>query len=320
MNSEKVTLKIVVEKIKNKISKLEERVKLTNFDLLEICQKPKIGIAGYDKSFHLPHELLEVAVNLYVTGKYCCETAPNIFENSKILEDLEKLENQIPVKSWRSSEQQLLQQLSTPPAIAFLMAKILNPSPEDLILEPSAGTGSLIVWLKATGCKLHLNELSNKRRNLLEMQGFMPTDYNAEFIDDLLPKEIAPDGVLMNPPFSSSAGRVKSNNSSFGFRHLRSAIERLKTGGKFVALFGTQALTKSAKGKMFLREISDEFDLKGILNLPQNSYFKYGTNIGVTILCLRKAKSPKVGKQPVNINCSTLKEVLNFINLFDEQS
>jgi hypothetical protein len=40
---------------------------------------------------------------------------------------LEKLENQIPVKNWRSSEQQLLQQLGTPPAIAFLMTLILNP-------------------------------------------------------------------------------------------------------------------------------------------------------------------------------------------------
>lgn len=308
-------MKIVVEKIKNKIRELGESEKLTNFDLIKICQKPDVGYAEDEDSFHLPHELLEVAINIYVAEKYCCEIVSRIIENSKILEDLEKLENRIPVKSWRSSEQQLLQQLSTPPAIAFLMAKILNPSTKDLILEPSAGTGSLIVWLKPTGCKLHLNELSDKRRTLLEMQGFQPTNCNAEFLDDLLSPEIDPDGVLMNPPFSSSAGRIKSKDSNFGFRHLRSAIERLKTGGKFVALFGTDALTKSDKGKRFLSEISDKYDLKALINLPQNAYYKYGTNIRVTMLCLKKAKTQK--EKTININCSTLEKVLQFTNLFN---
>ena len=255
------------------------------------------------------------AINLYIAEKYCCGTASNIFGNSKILEDLGKLENRIPVKSWRSSEQQLLQQLSTPPSIAFLMAKILNPSTKDLILEPSAGTGSLIVWLKPTGCKLYLNELSGNRLTLLEMQGFQPTNCNAEFLDDLLSPEIVPDGVLMNPPFSSSAGRMKSKDSNFGFRHLKSALQRLKTGGKFVALFGTDALTKSDKGKRFLREISDQYDLKALINLPQSAYYKYGTNIGVTILCLKKPKTQK--EKTININCSTLEDVLQFTNLFN---
>lgn len=149
----------------------------------------------------------------------------------------------------------------------------------------------------------------------MKIQGFLPTNYNAEFLEDTLPTEINPDGVLMNPPFSSSAGRSKSKNSSFGFRHLKSAIERLNAGGKFVALFGTQALTKSCKGRQFLRELWDDNDLKALINLPQKAYYKYGTDIGVTILCLRKSKLDK--EKTININCSTLEEVLQFTNQFN---
>lgn len=133
-----------------------ESERLTNFDLIKICQKTEVGFVEFENSFNLPHELLEVAINLYLAEKYCCETAKNIFESLNILVDLEKLENQIPVTSWGSSEQQLLQQFSTQPSFAFLMAKILNSSAMDLILESSAGTGSLNVWLQATGCNFIL--------------------------------------------------------------------------------------------------------------------------------------------------------------------
>lgn len=198
------------------------------------------------------------------------------------------------------------------------MATLLNPKPGNLILEPSAGTGSLAVWLKLLGCNLHLNELSELRRTLLELQGFQPTSYNAEFINDFLNQEIIPDGVLMNPPFSTTAGRVKSKDSNFGFRHIKSALERLKKGGKLVALFSTNALKISDKGKRFIKEISDEYWLKALIDLPKTAYYKYGTNIQVTIICLKKEKPPKREENAMNLNCSTLAEVLRFANIFDE--
>jgi hypothetical protein len=53
---------------------------------------------------------------------------------------------------------------------------------------------------------MHLNEISDRSRALLEPQGFQPSGYDAEFLDRLLPETIAFDGVLMNPPFTSGGG------------------------------------------------------------------------------------------------------------------
>ncbi len=263
-----------VEEIANKLAQNE---KVSNLGLLEICRKQGIESVAGDNDFHLAHEILEVAVNKYVSKKYDRNSlTPNI-EAFGILSALERLEKQIPTQSWRSGEQQDLQQFSTPPGIAFLMAKILNPSEKDWILEPSAGTGSLAVWVKMAARRLHLNELSARRRVLLELQGYEPTKYNAEFLDDFLPEEIKPDGVLMNPPFSSSAGRTKTNDSSYGFRHVRSALSRLKPGGRLVALLGTESATKTDKARIFWNEIAQEFDLRAIIHLPKNAFYKYGS-------------------------------------------
>ncbi len=135
---------------------------------------------------------MEVAVNIFISQEYFRKFRLKENESSRTLNELIALEDQIPVEGWRSEGQQKFQQFSTPPTIAFLMTKILNPIETDLILEPSAGTGSLAARLKIVGCKIHLNELSERRRALLNLQGYQPTAYNAEFLDDLLPEEICP--------------------------------------------------------------------------------------------------------------------------------
>ncbi len=104
---------------------------------------------------------------------------------------------------------------------------------------------------------------------MLKLQGYQPTAFNAEFLDDLMPQEIKPDGVSMNPPFTASAGRTKTGDSTFGFRHVKAALARLKNGGKLVALLGCDALTKTEKGRRFLSDIAAEHDLKAVINLPQ---------------------------------------------------
>ena len=316
---EKVKYRSVIEKIATAIS---EGKNITNFDLLEICRQKGIGESVSKGKIHLTHELLEVAVNHYISKLYCQKTFSKDYEISRILVELDKIEKQIPVKSWRSTEQQGFQQFSTPPTIAFLMASLLNPSAADLILEPSAGTGSLVVWLKLFGCKLQLNEISDMRRTLLELQGFQPTAYNAEFLDDLMPAEIAPDGVLMNPPFSSSGSRTKTGDSGFGFRHIRSALSRLKIGGKLVCLLGTQGGFKTGKSQKFWSEIAEENELKAFIHLPQNAFYKYGTTIATTIICLTKGKPTKDASWSerrsniLEVNCARLEDCLEHINIF----
>lgn len=315
------------EKIESAIKEIEVNLnakkKLSNIDLLEICNRGKAGGIANSNDSHLAHEAMEVAVNNFISENYCRSNFLESCENLRILTELKELEKRIPVQSWRSIEQQQFQQFSTPPTVAFLTTKILNPLKTDLILEPSAGTGSLTAWLRMVGCNVQINELSERRRAMLELQGYHPTAHNAEFLDDLLPGEIRPDGVLMNPPFSSSSGRTKNNDSNFGFRHVKSALTRLKTGGRLVALLGSDALTKTDKGLSFLSEIATEYDLKAVINLPKNAFYKYGTTLPTTIICIRKsepklpANRAKSLKYVLNTNCRSLEDVLNYTSVFD---
>src|SRR5205814_2191435 len=88
-------------------------------------------------------------------------------------------------------EQTELQQFSTPPTLAYLAARLLDPKPTDIVLEPSAGTGSLAIWPHAVGAKVICNETSLRRFALLRcVLNFEPFPLDAEFIDDLLPAEI----------------------------------------------------------------------------------------------------------------------------------
>ena len=313
-------LNSVVTTIVNLIEKVEP---LTNRNLIEICRTNGVELIGTQNEAHFIHEILETAVNLKIV---------NLFNRTSLLEkeigqqtlaSLTELLKNCPTQSWRGEEQIRLQQFSTPPTIAFLMAKILNPSPNELILEPSAGTGALASWLRVAGCSVHVNELSEPRRMLLELQDYAPTGCDAELIDELLPDEIKPDGVLMNPPFSSSAGRTKTNDSNYGFRHVRSALSRLKPGGRLVALLGTESATKTDKARIFWNEIAEEFDLRAIIHLPKNAFYKYGTNTATSIFCVGKNEPSEAVKRSekrstvLEAGCRTLEECLKYTHVFD---
>ena len=81
--------------------------------------------------------------------------------------------------------------------------------PDERILEPSAGTGSLAVWAQSVGLRTHVNEGDPRRREMLDLLGFAPTPHNAEFVNDLLSPDVKADCVIMNPPFSANDGRNK---------------------------------------------------------------------------------------------------------------
>lgn len=136
--------KEILKKIINEISEIFEAEKmLTNLELLEVCKREGIGNFTNEQDNHFAHELAEVAANIQVSKRYCRSKFKENKNISEIISGLENLEERMPLQSWRSSEQVRLQQFSTPPSVTFLMAKILNHAKTELILEPSAGTGSL---------------------------------------------------------------------------------------------------------------------------------------------------------------------------------
>lgn len=73
----------------------------------------------------------------------------------------------VPTQTNRSDEQIEWQQFATPPRLAWLAARACKLMPNELVLEPSAGTGMLAVWAAKAGNRLALNEISPLRRDCL---------------------------------------------------------------------------------------------------------------------------------------------------------
>ena len=109
----------------------------------------------------------------------------------------------------------------------------------DLVLEPSAGTGLLVILVEIAGGRLALNELADTRADLLRR--LFPdrpvTGFDAAQIDDHLDAGLRPSVIVMNPPFSAVA-HVDTRSTEATARHLRSALARLAPGGRLVAITG----------------------------------------------------------------------------------
>lgn len=313
---QKERLRAAIETVKSRLSKEDFP---NNKQLIEICKDFGVRLVDSGGDPHLVHEILETSLNVYLSEAEWLKSLETK-NRHEILARLENLTRELPPQSWRGREQKELQQFSTPPALAFLMAEMLRPEAGKVALEPSAGTGSLAIWLRKTGCLTEVNEISARRKLLLELQNFDPFSVNAEFLDDLLPAQIKPDYVLMNPPFSASGRCANVRDSNFGFRHVEAALLRLQPGGRLVALLGAEASLETDKGKKFWHRINREYRVRAFLIVPRETFYKYGTTFQTVAVIVSK---PKINDQPNQtkpqiVETSNLSEMLRFVNDFAE--
>ena len=146
-----------------------------------------------------------------------------------------------PPQTRRDDVQQRFQQFSTPLELAWCVAACAGVTDRDVVLEPSAGTGTLAAAAalglnSAAGGRLALNELTSTRAGLLHLAfpGAGVSRHDAEHIADLLP-DLRPSVVVMNPPFSRSAGSSKLAVGA-DLRHVAAAYRALRPGGRLVAI------------------------------------------------------------------------------------
>lgn len=278
-----MTEKAVLEIIETIIEKIDlNESSINNRELLNICRD--FNFLRNPTNVHLAHEIVETAFNELIKNKYAQSLLKAGNQARNCREILRPLHNRMPTESWRSLEQNKWQQFSTPPVVAYLLTYLLNLQDGEAVLEPSAGTGCLAVWPQGTGSLTHTNEIDASRKFLLEQLGFHPTSYDAEFINDFLPIEIEVDCLLMNPPFSSTGGRTKNNSSRFGFRHVDSALQRLKPGGRFGIILGEASGLDTKTGNDFWRRLSDRIEVKSIVKIDGREYRKMGTTVDINLI------------------------------------
>lgn len=293
----------------------------TNKQLIEICAAYGVGLVGSGSDPHLVHEALETAVNLLLRETFAAQPFGRAEERLITLARLEELNENLPTQSWRSREQSVLQQFSTPPALAYVLSCLLSPERRKPALEPSAGTGSLAVWLQIAGCQTATNEICDRRRRLLSLQGFEPFEIDAEFLHDLLPDAIKPDFILMNPPFSAGGGRIARTDSNFGFMHVRAGLERLNPSGRLVALLGAESCLETDKGKKFWRQAAEEYEICCFLKVPPKTFYKYGTTFPTVAVLVGKPET-QAQKRPNRRNVpifqfNDLSEMLLFVSEYN---
>lgn len=264
--------------------------KISNKELIEICKGA--GVFDSNIDVHIYHEIAETALNLLILKKYGRDLLASTDPSEAVLTVLRPLQRRLPTQTWRSETQIAYQQFSTPVPIAYLAANLLSIRPDETVLEPSCGTGCLAVWAFAAGAKVITNEIDPRRRRAASALGFEPYSVDAEFIDDLLPGHLLSDIVLANPPFSSTGGRVKNNSLDFGFRHIESALRRLKKGGRFAVILGENGSPRSRNGSRFWQYISPEIQVRASIELPGREFYSNGTSVKTTLI---------LGAKPISV-------------------
>lgn len=184
------------------------------------------------------YEACEVATVLFLRkyGKALFRKAASPAARLSVLAKIAAL---LPTHTRRSEASQALQQFSTPLPLGLAALTAAGITPDDRVLEPSAGTGLLAILAQAAGASLILNELADTRAELLAalFPAIPVTRFDAAQIDDHLDSVSVPSVVLMNPPFSVMA-HVSGRVADAGFRHIASALNRLAPGGRLVAITG----------------------------------------------------------------------------------
>jgi protein-L-isoaspartate O-methyltransferase len=170
----------------------------------------------------------------------------------------------------RSEEQVALDQFSTPPQLAALVALAARVRPGDRVLEPSAGTGLLAIVAEACGGVMTLNEVAGGRADLLDclFRSAVRTRHDGRHIHDLAEGAGTFDVVIANPPFTNLAD------------HLVGGLKALADHGRLAAIVPLVALTEEA----LLRRLGRDGAVIGRIALPSRGFVKHGTSVETGLL------------------------------------
>ena len=210
------------------------------------------------------------------------------------LAEVERLSGLLPSQTRRTAEQNDYQQFSTPAAYAGLCAWVSGVGEGHRVLEPSAGTGALCAFALAAGAAVHANEISDRRADLLAVllreAGQNPaqtlTRENADHLDAVLPPSVRADMVVMNPPFSMTAGRLgRRRVPTVGTYHVLQALRRLEPGGRLVTVLSAAVRRGKSTHRAFFEAIDRvPFRLRADVEVGGAVYQRYGTSVRTRLL------------------------------------
>lgn len=272
------------------LQKLQKGDSISSAELYQETEKAYGGSAAQGKFTPKDaYDAMELGVNQFLLGSEFYPTATEERARQN-LKELEKMLANLPTQTKRTAEQDEFQQFSTPPNLAYVAAWAANINKNDTVLEPSAGIGGLAVFAKKAGAEVVVNELSKRRLELLKEMGFDQVfNEDAEQIDNILPESIKPTVVIMNPPFSSTAGRMEGKrDTKFSTVHIEQALNRLEDNGRLVMIVGRGMSDDAASFKSWWKKIKEEYNVLLNVGIDGKNYKKYGTSFDVQLIVIDK--------------------------------
>jgi hypothetical protein len=252
-------------------------------------------------------------------------------EARQSLTEIKRLEALLTTQTHRTTDTNAYQQFSTPAPLSFVAAwasGLQTLSSEDassergalgkdsskeggqkeVLVEPSAGTGSLLLWGLKAGADLISNEISPLRARILReglgagtfhteaVQGRNPQgratfSVNADHLSALLPRPLRASLVLMNPPFSRSAPRMGRRKApGTDAVHIHQALTRLVPGGRLVAIASKGLSRNSRPYRDFWRLLANsEHALRANILVDGSVYKRSGTRVETRLLVIDRA-------------------------------
>ncbi len=253
------------------------------------------------------YEACEAAQVLFLR-KYGRAMQEKAASPAALLSMISRIAGLLPTHTRRSEESQNLQQFSTPAPLALVVAMAAGITPDDVVLEPSAGTGLMAIFAEImpacggaqnTGKpRLALNEIAETRVALLRrlFPDAVTSTHDAASIDDRLTDDVAPSVVIMNPPFSAAL-HVQGRVSDADFHHVRSALARLPDGGRLVTITGHNFPYERLNGAVRFSCVIDG-----------HAYARHGTTFETRLTVIDKA--PDLGVSPIMPAAQTAAELL----------
>ena len=317
----------IAKRIKWGLEHRNADTKLTNKELFKIAEEAFGGTMG-DGAFTPKdaYDAMELGVNMYIMEHDLFPdddgTAESIDELKSTFVKLSSILDYLPTQANRTGEQNEYQQFSTPPTLGFIvnwLASII--STEDIILEPSAGLGGLACFNQSAGedGRIILNELSDRRAELLETLGLGKVyRVNAEQINNILAHRLKsderPTKVIMNPPFSATAGRIKGQrDNKNAMQHVEQALKLLQPNGRLVTILGKGMAEGNAKADKWWKHIKKTYNVRVNLSLNGKNYKKYGTTFDNVIAIIDKTgATPNEG--------TYIKSFENLEDIFDDKT
>ncbi|MDD4616024.1 MAG: hypothetical protein PHW76_02760, partial [Alphaproteobacteria bacterium] len=260
------------------------------------------------------YEVCEAAQVLFLR-KYGRAMQSRTVTPAALLSMIAKIAELLPTHTRRTQESEALQQFSTPVPLGLIASIAAGITQNDVVLEPSAGTGMLAVFAEIAGARLALNEIADVRAALLKrlFPDAVLSMHDAATIHDRLDAEVKPSVVLMNPPFSAAL-HVAQRMQDSAFRHIASAFVRLAQGGRLVAITGANVGPDNPAWRAAFVELQEKGGhVRFSCAIDGSVYAKHGTIFDTRLTVIDKLPTADANSLPSSMSAATVAELLTHV-------